>query len=119
MSAGFDAMAIAVDWLDAYRSAKLDAILNLYDDAASLECSCDGQTSVVGKAALEQFWIQRLATIPALDLEDLQPEGDDVAVTFYTSQGLVRAVLSFNDVGKITRSRCGPAVNIQALRPPR
>ena len=44
MSAGFDAMAIAVDWLDAYRSAKLDALLNLYDDEASLECRCGGQT---------------------------------------------------------------------------
>ena len=112
MSTGFDALAIAVDWLDAYRSAKLDAILNLYDDEASLECGHGGQTNPVGKPALQQYWILRFAELPALELDDLQPEGDDVALTFFTSQGLVRAVLSFNDVGKITRSRCQPAVKI-------
>ena len=112
MSTGFDAMAVAIDWLDAYRSAKLDAILSLYDDDASLECGGDGQTILVGKPALKQYWIQRFVENPALELEDLQPEGEDVALAFQTREGLVRVVLSFNAVGKITRSRFGPAAKI-------
>jgi ketosteroid isomerase-like protein len=118
MSAGVDTMALAVDWLDAYRSAQLDALLNLYNDEASLECGCGGQKILLGKAALKQYWIQRFAEKSALELEDLQPEGDNVALAFYTSEGLVRAVLSFNDLGKITRSRCGPPAEIQAFSPP-
>jgi ketosteroid isomerase-like protein len=117
MSDGFDTMAIAVDWLDAYRSGNLNAILNFYDDEASLECGCGGQKILVGKAALREYWVRRLAEPAALELEDLQPDGDDVALAYSTDEGLVRAVFSFNDAGKIARSRCGPSCKIQPLRP--
>ena len=73
---------------------------------------------LVGKHALRPYWAQCFAERPALELEDLQPEGEDVALTFRTREGLVRAVLSFNDVGKITESRCGPATEIQTPAPP-
>ena len=38
----FDPQAIVVDWLDACRTGELDALLNLYDDRATLECDCEG-----------------------------------------------------------------------------
>lgn len=114
----FDPMAVAVDWLDAYRATRLDEILELYDDEASLECGCGGQKILVGKAALKQYWLARFNEKVALELEDLQPEGDGVALAYTTSDGLVRVVFSFNARGKIARSRCGPTAEVRALRPP-
>ncbi len=119
MSAGFDAMAVAIDWLDAYRSANLELLLNLYVEDASLECGCGGQKILVGKPALKQYWIQRFAEQPALELEDLQPEGEGVALAYHTSGGLVRVAIFFNDAGKIAQSRCGPTAQIQTLPTPR
>jgi hypothetical protein len=37
----FDPLAVVVDWLDACRSADLNALLELYDTQAILECSCE------------------------------------------------------------------------------
>ena len=119
MSVGFDALAVAIDWLDAYRAAKLDAVLDLYDDDASLECGCDGQTIVVGKTALKPYWIRCFAetTDLPLELDDIQPAGDDVALTYHSNAGLVRVVFSFNNAtGKIARMHCGTTAEIT---PPR
>lgn len=109
-------MAIAIDWLDAYRSANLDAILSLYDDEASLECGCDGRKILVGKIALEKYWSRRFTERPALDLDDLQPDGEGVALAYNTSDGVVRTTFAFNALGKITRTRCGPSAQIEPLR---
>ena len=117
MTVGFDALAVAVDWLDAYRAAKLDVLLDLYDDDASLECGCGGQKTLIGKAALKHYWIQRFAEHIALELDDIQPADDGVAVAYQTSRGLVRVVFSFNAVGRISHSQCGPVAEISPLRP--
>jgi ketosteroid isomerase-like protein len=117
MSAAFDGMAIAIDWLDAYRAAKLDKILDLYDDEASLECGCGGQKILFGKAALREYWIKRFAEQPAIELEDIQPTTDGIALAYQTSEGLVRVVFSFDAAGKIGRTLCGPAAGITRLRP--
>jgi ketosteroid isomerase-like protein len=116
MSDSFDTMAIAVDWLDAYRAGDLNALLNLYDDEACLECGCGGRTILVGKAGLKEYWAERLVRQAALELEDLQPDGDGVALAYNTSEGLVRAVFSFNETGKIARCRCGPPGETQLPR---
>ena len=113
----FDPMAVAVDWLDAYRAARLDTMLSLYDDAASLECGCGGQKILVGKAALREYWRQRFAECTSIELEDLQPEGDDVALAYTAGDGHVRVVFSFNASGKIAQSRGGPAAAIEPLPP--
>jgi ketosteroid isomerase-like protein len=117
MAAGFDAMAVAIDWLDAYRAAKLDTMLDLYDDDASLECGCDGETILVGKAAMKEYWLQRFAETSPLELDDIQPAGDGVALTYQTGDGLVRVVFSFNAAGKIARTQCGKSAEITPLRP--
>src|SRR5689334_17594161 len=117
MSATFDPMAIAIDWLDAYRATKLDTILDLYDDEASLECGCGGQKIIVGRAALKEYWIKRFAEAPPIELDDIQPTSDGVALAYQTSEGLVRVVFSFNASGKIGRTHCGPAAQVMHLRP--
>lgn len=99
-------MAVAVDWLDAFRATKLDAILDLYDDDARLECGCGGRRIVVGKGALRQYWIKQFAEQQATELDDIQPAGDDIALAYQTSEGLVRVVFSFNASGKIARTHC-------------
>jgi hypothetical protein len=116
MSATFDAMAIAIDWLDAYRAAKLDTILDLYDDNASLECGCGEQRSLVGKAALKEYWLERFAEKTPTELDDIQPTSDGVALAYRTHEGLMRVAFSFNAVGKIARTRCVPAAEIASLR---
>jgi ketosteroid isomerase-like protein len=117
MSAGFDALAVAVDWLDAYRAAKLDTMLDLYDDDASLECGCGGQKVLFGKNALREYWIRRFAEKSALELDDIQPAGDGVALAYQGNEGLVRVVFSFNAAGKIVRTHCGTSAEITPLRP--
>ena len=117
MADGFDAMAVAVDWLDAYRAAKVDALLDLYDDEASLECGCGGQKVLVGKLALRQYWIKRFAERPLIELEDIGPTSDGIALAYQTSEGLVRVVFSFNATGKIARTHCGPSAEITPFRP--
>lgn len=120
MSVGFDALAVAVDWLDAYRAARLDAMLDLYDDDASVECGCDGQTVVVGKTALKQYWLRCFAEKAGLTLEldDIQPAGDGAALAYHSNTGLVRVVFFFDSAtGKIARMRCGTSAEITPLRP--
>ena len=110
-------MAIAIDWLDAYRRAQLDLLLNLYDDDASLECGCGGQTTFVGKPALREYWIKRIVERPPIELDDIQPTTDGIALSYQTRAGLVRVVFSFNAAGKIDRTQCGPTADVTHLRP--
>ena len=56
-----DPIATVVDWLDACRSRRIHALLDLYDEAATLECACDGTNSLTGRAALEAYWRPKLA----------------------------------------------------------
>jgi len=118
MSTEFDAMAIAVDWLDAYRAARLETILDLYDDDASIECGCGGAKILVGKPALREYWAQRLGETSALELDDLQPVNDGIALAYESGGEIVRVVFSFSAAGKIVHARCGPPAPITPLRPP-
>ena len=45
---------------------------------------------------------------PAGELVDLQHAGPDIVVGYRVPDGVVQALLRFDDVGKIERSRCGP-----------
>jgi hypothetical protein len=96
----FDPMAAAIDWLDAYRAASL-SIVDLYAELASLECACGGRRIMVGHDAITR-------EKPAGELVDLQHAGPDIVVGYRVPDGVVLALLRFDDVGKIERSRCGP-----------
>jgi hypothetical protein len=105
----FDPLAIAIDWLDAYKANDLDAILSLYADDASIECACGGMATIMGKQALRAYWVQRLKDFPASDLDDIQPSGDGASISYVARGGSVSAILEFNPAGQISRLHCGPA----------
>jgi hypothetical protein len=86
---------------------ELATILEMYDDAAMLECGCDGQKTIVGKLALRNYWRDRLVSMPAREIADLQPSGVGVTLSYASEGGIVRAVLGFNEAGKIQYCLCG------------
>jgi hypothetical protein len=103
----FDPMAIAIDWLDAYREASL-SITDLYASDATLECGCNGTRVATGKAAIAEYWLRRFAEKPAEALEELQSIENGIQVSYRVPNGLVQAKLYFDETGKITRSACVP-----------
>jgi hypothetical protein len=110
----FDPMAAAIDWLDAYRAASF-SIVDLYADSATLECGCGGTKVIAGRAGLVEYWRQRFVEKPAGELEDLQPDGAGVIVSYRVPHGIVRAILIFDTNGRIESSRCGPTAKVVSL----
>jgi len=105
-----DSLAIATDWLDAYRAGDLEAILRFYADDAVIECRCGGTKVITGNEGIRAYWVQRLQDYPASDLSDLQPATEDEAsISYRARSGIVRAVVSFNDEGLIRSFSCGPS----------
>lgn len=111
-----DYPAIAVDWLDAYRAKDLNGVLALYTDDATLECGCGGAKVISGKSALRAYWKDRLAKLPASDLEAIVRSADGATVEYRTPDGVVRIAMHFNEHGLIARAECGPlgAPSLQA-----
>ncbi|MGM5026283.1 nuclear transport factor 2 family protein [Tardiphaga sp. 862_B3_N4_1] len=105
----FDPMAAVVDWLDAYRSGDLESILGLYSDIATIECGCGGAATINGREALRAYWEQRLRDAPAVELENLQPARDGIAITYVCQDSNVRADFEFDTTGQIIFQKCGPA----------
>lgn len=105
----FDPMAAVVDWLDAYRSGDLETVLGLYSDIATIECACDGATTIDGHEALRAYWEQRLRSSTAANLNDLQPARDGAVVTYVCHGSNVRADFKFDAAGQIVFQRCGPS----------
>jgi hypothetical protein len=58
-----DPMAVAVDWLDAYRAASIDG---LYSPDAVIECACRGRKIIYGHEGIAAYWRQRFIERPAL-----------------------------------------------------
>ena len=103
-----DEVAVAIDWLEAYRAAS-PSIVDLYADVASLECDCNGELLVAGRDAIATYWRQRFVSKPAGELEDVERDArGDVHLRYRVGDGIVSAILAFNEDGKISCSRCGP-----------
>ena len=111
MPEDFDRVAVVVDWLDACRTRDLDALLDLYAEDARLECKCDGVKVHRGRAELDAYWRPRLdSQAPvAFGLEEITPEADGVVLDYRSFEGKpVRIHFSFDKIGKIMQTRCGP-----------
>lgn len=102
----FDPMAVAVDWLDAYRAGDIDAILDMYADDAVTECGCDRLT-VTGKEGLRAYWQRRFRDYPASDLDNLRSYADGVTISYVARDRVVAATMAFTTEGRISRLRCG------------
>jgi hypothetical protein len=53
----------------------------------------------------------RFREAPALELEDLDVEGELIKLAYKTSDGVVNVVFEYTATGKIALSRCGPTLN--------
>jgi hypothetical protein len=106
---GFDAVAIVVDWLDACRGRRLNDLLDLYDEATTLECDCVAGTWH-GRQGIEAYWSPILATsLPdSFRIEDVRPEGEGVVLAYQNhEQKTVEIRFRFGASGKIVHTRCG------------
>ena len=111
-----DLMAVAIDWLDAYRAGDL-FIVDLYADDASLQCDCNGKKELRGADAIAAYWHQRLVEKPAGELIDLQLDGSNIVLHFRVPGGVVQTMLTFDSDGSLRRSRCGLLNNQIAATP--
>ena len=102
----FDSMAAAIDWLDAFRSGDLESILKMFADDAVVECGCCLAASVANKDDLRAFWQRRLHDCAPLELDDLEPSGEGILLTYVMRGGLVAATLDFDPIGRIVSLRC-------------
>jgi SnoaL-like protein len=113
-----DPIATVVVWLDACRSRRICALLELYDEAATLECACDGQQSLTGRAALEAYWRPRLAAPSpgSFTMDEVAADAEGVMLDYQSHDGRpVRIHFRFNQTGKILHTRCGPLRRLTQL----
>jgi len=105
----FDPIGIVVDWLDACRGRQLTALLDLYDDAAIVDC-CQGGT-FHGRAGVERYWRPKLARALAgsFEVDAVFPERDGVCLDYRDFDGTaVRTYFAFSEAGKIRNTACEP-----------
>jgi len=105
----FDAVAIVVDWIDACKQQRLDQLLDLYDDAGTVEC-CEGGT-FQGRSAIEWYWRPKLAgpAAGAFEIDALCPEPDGVSLDYRGYDGKhVRTLFRFTEAGKIRLTAFAP-----------
>jgi hypothetical protein len=104
----FDPLGAATDWIDACKAGRIDNLLDLYDEAASLECSCCAAV-FTGRSAIGSYWKPRLGNAPpsAFTLEDIRPEGEGAVLDYRGRDGkVIRVSFRYTPAGKIEYSRC-------------
>jgi hypothetical protein len=104
----FDPLAVVVDWFDACRSGDLDALGDLFDEEATLEC--DREYSIlVGREAIVAYWGAKLErrSGSAFTLDDLAPANFGAQVDYRNDKGeAARIHFHFNNLGKILHTSC-------------
>jgi FixJ family two-component response regulator len=99
----FDRSGVVLDWLDACRSGQLDALLNLYEERATLVCDCDG-VNLVGRNSLAIYWKSKFDSkaASAFTLDDMILTGDEIQLHCQSCKGKpVRVHFRFSPLGKI------------------
>jgi hypothetical protein len=105
----FDPIGIVVDWIDACRERKLSVLVELYDEAATVDCCEGGRFS--GRAGVERYWRSRLAghRTDAFEIDAITPEWRGVCLDYREHDGKpVRTHFRFSAAGKILHTACGP-----------
>ena len=105
----FDAIGIVVDWIDACKQGRLEALLDLYDEEATVEC-CEGR-NFTGRSQMERYWRPRLARAErdAFAIDALMPEEDGVSLDYRDYDGRpMRTHFRFTQAGKIRLTACEP-----------
>ncbi|MDH2346830.1 nuclear transport factor 2 family protein [Bradyrhizobium sp. SSUT18] len=106
----FDPMAVAIDWLDAYRAGDIEAILDMFAEDAVVHCGCCGNgITIASREALRAYWVDRLREHPAGALDDLNPSDDGTIISYVTRTGVMHALFAFDDAGRIKKLDCNPS----------
>lgn len=105
----FDPMAVAIDWLDAYRAGDIEAILEMHAEDAVVHCGCGGVKTITSREALRAYWIDRLRDYPAGKLDDLNPAHDGTIISYTTGTIVMNALFAFDAAGKIKELNCSPS----------
>ena len=58
-----DPMAVAIDWLDAYRAARINQIVGMYTRDAVIECACGGRKIIHGLEGITAYWRHRFIAV--------------------------------------------------------
>jgi len=106
----FDRSGVVVDWLDACRSGQLNALLNLYDERATLICDCDG-INLTDRNSMAIYWKSKLESkaASAFTLDGMTLTGDEIQIDCQDCKGKpVRIQFRFSPLGKILHTRFGP-----------
>jgi hypothetical protein len=102
---------VSGNWLDACRRGELAALLNLYDERATLECDCEC-VSLTGRKAIEAYWAPKLESkaILAFSLNAMALTADGVRVDYQSDEGKsVQIDFRFGPSGKILHTSCVPS----------
>jgi hypothetical protein len=104
----FDPLAVVVDWLDACRLGELDALLDLYDERATMECDCE-RVYLTGRKSIAAYWAPKLDSRlgEAFTLDDMTLTGDGVQIDYRSYEGKpVRVHFRFSPSGRIRHTIC-------------
>ena len=108
----FNPLVAVVDWLVACRRGDLNALLDLYDERAVMECGCEGVT-LTGRNSIAAYWAPKLESkrVPAFNLDDVALTGHGVQIDYRSYEGKpVRFYFRFGNSNKIIYTSCGPLV---------
>ena len=106
----FDRSGVIVGWLDACRSGQLNALLNLYEERATLICDCDG-IDLAGRNSIAIYWKSKLESkaASAFTLGGMILTGDEIQVDCQSCKGKpVRIHFRFSPLGKILHTKFSP-----------
>jgi hypothetical protein len=98
----FDPLAVVVDWLDACRWGELDALLDLYDGRATLQCGCE-HVRLTGRKWIAAYWAPKLESkaVLAFSLNDLALSADGARLDYQSDEGKpVRMQFRFRSLGQ-------------------
>lgn len=101
-------MVTVVQWLDAYGSNDLEAILRQYSDHEAIECGRGGGAVITSRSALRAYWEQRLRDHPASAIDDVQLAQDRAFIAYLCNGTPERTTFEFDHFGQIIFENCGP-----------
>ncbi len=106
---------LVVDLLDACRQGDINAVLDLYDEGAVMECGCEG-VILTGRDSIAAHWAPKLEG-KRFDPHRVALTSHGVQIDFQSCEGkLVRFYFRFGSSNKIIYTSCGPLVGAASAR---